>query len=43
MDNKEQVKNQKILILATLSGGYRGADAAGQAHLSHLTHLSCLL
>lgn len=35
MDNKEQVKNQKILILATLSGGYRGADAAGQAHLEY--------
>jgi len=25
----------KILILATLSGGYRGADAAGQAHLEY--------
>lgn len=35
MDNKEQVINQKILILATLSGGYRGADAAGQAHLEY--------
>lgn len=28
-------KNYKILILATLSGGYRGADAAGQAHLEY--------
>ncbi len=29
-------KNQnKILILATLSGGYRGADAAGQSHLEY--------
>lgn len=27
--------NRKILILATLSGGYRGADAAGQAHLEY--------
>jgi len=35
MDNKEQVINHKILILATLSGGYRGADAAGQAHLEY--------
>ena len=25
----------KILILATLSGGYRGADATGQAHLEY--------
>ena len=25
----------KILILATLSGGYRGADAAGQSHLTY--------
>jgi len=25
----------KILILATLSGGYRGADAAGQEHLDY--------
>jgi len=35
MKNKEQVINPKILILATLSGGYRGADAAGQAHLEY--------
>jgi len=26
---------KKILILATLSGGYRGADAAGQSHLDY--------
>ena len=25
----------KILVLATLSGGYRGADAAGQSHLEY--------
>jgi F420-non-reducing hydrogenase iron-sulfur subunit len=25
----------RILILATLSGGYRGADAAGQSHLEY--------
>jgi F420-non-reducing hydrogenase iron-sulfur subunit len=28
-------RNPKILILATLSGGYRGADAAGQCHLEY--------
>jgi len=28
-------KEPKILILATLSGGYRGADATGQAHLDY--------
>jgi F420-non-reducing hydrogenase iron-sulfur subunit len=25
----------RILVLATLSGGYRGADAAGQSHLDY--------
>ena len=25
----------KILILATLSGGYRGADSAGQSHMEY--------
>jgi coenzyme F420-reducing hydrogenase delta subunit len=28
-------RDPKILILATLSGGYRGADAAGQSHLEY--------
>ena len=32
---KEKTKEHKILILATLSGGYRGADAAGQSHLEY--------
>ena len=32
---KEKTQEHKILILATLSGGYRGADAAGQAHLEY--------
>jgi len=27
--------SNKILILATLSGGYRGADGAGQSHLEY--------
>jgi F420-non-reducing hydrogenase iron-sulfur subunit len=33
---KQMARTQnKILILATLSGGYRGADAAGQSHLDY--------
>ena len=28
-------RSPKILILATLSGGYRSADAAGQSHLEY--------
>lgn len=32
---KEETQEHKILILATLSGGYRGADAAGQSHLEY--------
>lgn len=28
----------KILILASLSGGYRGADSAGQSHLEYSTN-----
>ena len=32
---KETAQKHKILILATLSGGYRGADAAGQSHLEY--------
>jgi F420-non-reducing hydrogenase iron-sulfur subunit len=35
MENKAPVQSPKILILATLSGGYRGADAAGQSHLEY--------
>jgi len=27
--------NPKILILATLAGGYRGADSVGQSHLEY--------
>jgi len=30
-----QKREPKILILATLSGGYAGADATGQAHLDY--------
>jgi len=32
---KEKKELPKILILATLSGGYRGADATGQAHIEY--------
>jgi F420-non-reducing hydrogenase iron-sulfur subunit len=32
---EERTYGSKILILATLSGGYRGADAAGQSHLEY--------
>jgi F420-non-reducing hydrogenase iron-sulfur subunit len=32
MITNEQKKASRILILASLSGGYRGADATGQSH-----------
>jgi F420-non-reducing hydrogenase iron-sulfur subunit len=35
MAPQAQTRTPKILILATLSGGYRGADAAGQSHLEY--------
>jgi F420-non-reducing hydrogenase iron-sulfur subunit len=35
MMTKEKTQELKILILATLSGGYRGADGAGQSHLEY--------
>jgi F420-non-reducing hydrogenase iron-sulfur subunit len=35
MENDAQTRVPKILILATLSGGYRGADATGQSHLEY--------
>lgn len=35
MTREEVIKNTKILILATLSGGYRGADMTGQGHLEY--------
>lgn len=30
-----KTSSPKILILATLAGGYRGADSAGQSHLEY--------
>jgi F420-non-reducing hydrogenase iron-sulfur subunit len=35
MQTDAQTRAPKILILATLTGGYRGADATGQAHLQY--------
>jgi coenzyme F420-reducing hydrogenase delta subunit len=35
MDQPTQAKQPKILILATLAGGYAGADATGQSHLDY--------
>jgi F420-non-reducing hydrogenase iron-sulfur subunit len=32
----------RILVLATLSGGYRGADAAGQSHLDYAPNVYIL-
>jgi len=34
-ETKNQVRQPKILILATLSGGYAGADSTGQAHVDY--------
>jgi F420-non-reducing hydrogenase iron-sulfur subunit len=35
MTAKGHLPDARILVLATLSGGYRGADAAGQSHLDY--------
>ncbi len=35
MAPNEKVKQPKILILATLAGGYAGADSTGQAHADY--------
>lgn len=35
MDSNKKAKPPKILILATLAGGYAGADATGQAHATY--------
>jgi coenzyme F420-reducing hydrogenase delta subunit len=35
MEVEAKLPNPKILILATLAGGYRGADSAGQSHLEY--------
>jgi F420-non-reducing hydrogenase iron-sulfur subunit len=38
MVQNEKEKQPKILILATLSGGFAGADSTGQAHLEYPTN-----
>jgi len=35
MENCAENKKPKILILATISGGYAGADAVGQLHAEY--------
>ena len=35
MAGETQARNPKILILATLSGGYAGADSVGQLHTDY--------
>ena len=35
MASTEKVKQPKILILATLAGGYAGADSTGQVHADY--------
>ena len=35
MDSNKKAAQPKILILATLAGGYAGADATGQAHAEY--------
>jgi coenzyme F420-reducing hydrogenase delta subunit len=35
MEPNQKNENRKILILATLSGGYAGADAVGQLHTDY--------
>jgi len=37
-----QIKKTRILILATLSGGYAGADSVGQLHTSYPSN-TCIL
>lgn len=38
MASDEQKNQPKILILATLAGGYAGADSTGQAHIDYPTN-----
>jgi len=40
MDATTTTKEPKILVLATLSGGYAGADYVGQQHLNYPTNIS---
>jgi len=38
MEASSELKKPKILILATLSGGYAGADSVGQLHAEYPTN-----
>lgn len=38
MEKNTSPRRPKILILATLSGGYAGADAVGQMHVDYLSN-----
>lgn len=38
MDINQLTKKPKILILATISGGYAGADSVGQLHVDYPTN-----
>ena len=38
MGSENTPRQPKILVLATLSGGYAGADAVGQLHASYATN-----
>lgn len=38
MTSTNLVRDPKILILATLAGGYAGADSTGQAHIDYPTN-----
>ena len=43
MESTEIYQRPKTLILATLSGGCRGTDAAGQAHLEYPSNTYILI
>ena len=38
MNKPQTTENPKIMILATISGGYAGADAVGQLHTDYSTN-----
>jgi len=42
VETKTKSQDPKILILATLSGGYAGADSVGQGHLDYPTNVYIL-
>ncbi len=42
MDTLDKTSDPKILILATLAGGYAGADSTGQSHVDYPAN-TCIL